>query len=65
MLKRLVDIEYGELMPRQCRTWNDAANEALACWIAGLSADASNAYDPIDYDACAIDLRGLGKCDTE
>jgi hypothetical protein len=65
LLRRLVDLEYGELMPRQCRTWDDAANEALACWIAGLTADASNAYDPIDYDACTIDVSGLGKCESQ
>jgi hypothetical protein len=63
LMMRLVDLTYGELMPRQCRTWDDRANEALACWIAGLSADAANAYDPIDYDACAVDVRGLGKCE--
>ena len=50
MLKRLIDPAYGELMPRQCRTWNDAANLALACWIAGLAPDASNAFAP-PYDS--------------
>jgi hypothetical protein len=65
LLKRLVDLEYGELMPRQCRTWDDAANEALACWISGLAADASNAYAPIDYDACTVDVHGLGKCESQ
>jgi hypothetical protein len=63
MLKRLVDPAYGELMPRQCRTWNDAANLALACWIAGLAPDASNAFEPIDYDACTAAVAGLGKCE--
>ena len=63
MLKRLIDPAYGELMPRQCRTWNDEANLALACWIAGLARDASNAYDPIDYTACTAVVAGLGKCE--
>lgn len=63
MLKRLIDPAYGELMPRQCRTWNDAANLALACWIAGLAPDASNAYAPIDYEACSATVAGLGKCE--
>jgi hypothetical protein len=40
-------------------------DEALACWLAGLTADASNAYDPIDYDACTIDVSGLGKCESQ
>jgi hypothetical protein len=63
MLKRLIDPAFGELMPRQCRTWNDAANLALACWIAGLAPDASNAYEPIDYTACSTAVAGLGKCE--
>ena len=62
LLKRLVDDRFGELMPRQCRTWNDSANQTLACWIAGLASDGSNAYDPIDYEACAMRVTGLGKC---
>ncbi len=45
-----------------CRTWNDHANQTLACWIAGLLPDGSNAYDPIDYAACAMRVTGLGKC---
>ena len=64
MLRRLVDASYGELMPRQCRTWDDRANHALACWIAGLAADGSNAYEPIDYASCTYDVTGLGKCET-
>jgi hypothetical protein len=63
MLKRLIDPAFGELMPRQCRTWNDAANLALACWINGLAPDASNAYEPIDYTACSAVVAGLGKCE--
>ena len=63
LLKRLIDPAFGELMPRQCRTWNDEGNLALACWIAGLAPDASNAYDPIDYARCAQVVAGLGKCE--
>jgi hypothetical protein len=63
LLKRLIDPAFGELMPRQCRTWNDAANLAVACWIAGLAPDASNAYEPIDYAACSAAVAGLGKCE--
>jgi len=64
LLRRLIDPAFGELMPRQCRTWSDAANRALACWIAGLKPDLSNAYDPIQYATCAIDVAGLGKCES-
>jgi hypothetical protein len=66
VMRRLTDDTFGELMPRQCRTWDDRGNQALACWIAGLRVDAEgtvlNAYDPIDYDACLYDATGLGKC---
>ena len=66
VMRRLTDATYGELMPRQCRTWDDRANQALACWIAGLQVDGggavTNAYAPIDYAACGVDVRGLGKC---
>jgi hypothetical protein len=66
MMRRLTDDTYGELMPRQCRTWDDRGNQALACWIAGLRLDEAgavlNAYDAIDYDACLYDATGLGKC---
>ena len=62
-MRRLVDDQFGELMPRQCRTWDDRANAALACWIAGLAPDASNAYDAIDYAGCPVDVAGLGKCE--
>lgn len=66
LMRRMIDADYGELMPRQCRTWDDRANQALACWIAGLKTDAAgavtNALAPIDYDACTIDVAGLGRC---
>lgn len=60
LMRRLIDPAFGELMPRQCRTWSDAANRALACWIAGLGQ--RGAYDPIDYASCRMDVAGLGKC---
>ena len=60
LMRRLIDPAFGELMPRQCRTWNDAANRALACWIAGLGQ--RDPYDPIDYAACRMEVAGLGKC---
>ena len=60
------DAINPELMPRQCRTWNDAATFALACWIGGLRRDESgvvtNFDDPIDYDACAFELPRAGRC---
>ena len=66
LMKRLVDDTFGELMPRQCRTWDDAANQTLACWITGLVMDgdgrATNAYDPIDYAQCTMRVAGLGRC---
>ncbi len=65
LFKRLVDSEFGELMPRQCRTWSDQANRAIGCWIAGLRVDdagaITNAYDPIDYASCDIEVT-TGKC---
>jgi hypothetical protein len=66
LVKRLVDTSFGELMPRQCRTWDDAANQALVCWVTGLVADGdgkvTNAYAPIDYSLCSMRVAGLGKC---
>ncbi len=65
LFKRLVDEDYGELMPRQCRTWDARANHAIGCWIAGLAVDdtgrVTNAYDPIDYASCDVE-RDDGKC---
>lgn len=66
LIRRMIDESYGERMPRQCRTWDDRANQALACWVAGLQTDAdgnvTNALAPIDYDACNLDVAGLGRC---
>jgi hypothetical protein len=65
---RLVDESYGDLMPRQCRTWDDRATRALGCWIEGLTVGndgmPDNALDPIDYDACTVGVEGLGRCET-
>ncbi len=66
LMRRMIDERYGERMPRQCRTWDDRANLALACWIAGLQTDGAgkitNALAPIDYDRCAVEVAGLGRC---
>ena len=66
LMKRMIDESFGERMPRQCRTWDDRANLALGCWIAGLKSDATgavtNAFDPIDYDHCAVEVQGKGRC---
>ena len=68
LILRLIDESYGDLMPRQCRTWDDQATRALGCWIAGLQRDESgaitNADDPIDYDTCDFDPVGKGICGT-
>jgi hypothetical protein len=64
LVGRLVDPSFGELMPRQCRTWDDRATRALACWIEGLIEDErgiANAYDPIDYESCEVELPE-GRC---
>ncbi len=65
---RLVDENYGDLMPRQCRTWDDRATYALGCWIEGLKAsdngEVENSFDPIDYDSCTVEVEGLGRCET-
>jgi hypothetical protein len=65
VIMRLTDPRFGELMPRQCRTWDDDATRALACWIEGLETDATgaitNAYAPIDYEGCDVALPA-GRC---
>ncbi|MEM6997083.1 MAG: hypothetical protein AAF721_41650 [Myxococcota bacterium] len=65
---RLLDEQYGDLMPRQCRTWDDRATRALGCWIEGLTTDddgaLDNALEPIDYDTCTVDVEGMGRCET-
>jgi hypothetical protein len=66
LVLRLMDASYGDLMPRQCRTWNDQATRALGCWLAGLDVDdegrPTNADAPIDYASCDFDPLGLGRC---
>ena len=68
LVLRLIDESYGDLMPRQCRTWDDQATWALGCWIEGLVVDdtgqPTNADAPIDYDHCDFQPKGLGKCGT-
>ena len=66
LIRRMIDETYGERMPRQCRTWDDRANQALACWVQGLQTDGTgkvtNALAPIDYDACHVEVLGKGRC---
>jgi hypothetical protein len=68
LVLRLFDPEYGDVMPRQCRTWNDEATRALGCFVAGLSDDTDAlsiaADDPIVYEGCDFDPIGLGICGT-
>jgi hypothetical protein len=65
LVHRLVDPSFGELMPRQCRTWDDRATRAVGCWIEGLAQDGSNALDPIDYDACTFEAGAAGACSAQ
>jgi hypothetical protein len=66
LMMRLMDEAEGDLMPRQCRVWNQMATRAVGCWIAGLTVDddgaVNNAYDPIDYASCTFDPSDLGRC---
>lgn len=68
LVLRLFDSEYGDVMPRQCRTWNDEATRALGCFIASLDPAADGLAiaddDPIDYEGCDFDPVGLGICGT-
>jgi hypothetical protein len=53
LMHRLTDPAAGPLMPlANCCYWTKPALRALYCWVNGLSADGSNAEDPIDYDTC-------------
>lgn len=68
LILRLIDESKGDLMPRQCREWDDAATKALGCWIRGLKTDASgnvtNAEEPIDYATCDFNPGDKGRCKT-
>ena len=67
LVARLWNAELDpELMPRQCRTWDDSATRALGCWIEKLRVDeqgaAINFFDPIDYVGCTFVLPAAGRC---
>lgn len=69
LVARLWDTsQTPELMPRQCRTWNDRATRALGCWIQGLRTDEqgrpSNFYEDIDYTRCTFAVPTAGRCGT-
>lgn len=57
-----------ELMPRQCRTWDDTATRALGCWIEALRANPdgtiANVFQPIDYARCTYVVPKPGRCGT-
>ncbi|HSO40080.1 MAG TPA: hypothetical protein VLT33_46450 [Labilithrix sp.] len=60
------DAINPELMPRQCRTWDDDATRALACWIEGLRRDEQGALTnftgDIDYATCSFEPPRGGRC---
>jgi hypothetical protein len=67
VVARLWDTSVNpELMPRQCRAWNDEATRALGCFVEGLKTDASGAvtnfYDDIDYTNCTFEIGAPGRC---
>lgn len=67
VIARLWDTSASpELMPRQCREWDDDATRALACWIEGLRRDdlgaVTNFWDPVDYARCKFSLPSAGRC---
>ncbi len=68
LVLRLLDDSEGDLMPRQCREWDERATFALGCWIEGLkTADdgsLTNALDPIGYDTCTFQPTQKGRCST-
>lgn len=57
-----------QLMPRQCRAWDDSATRALGCWIENLKTDdhgaPTNFFDPIDYTLCSFVVPTAGRCGT-
>jgi hypothetical protein len=66
LMLRIIDDAQGELMPLACRQWSATATRALGCWIEGLKTDdkgvVTNALDPIDYQGCAFQVDGRGRC---
>ena len=66
LIRRLTDPDEGDLMPRQCRAWNQMATRALGCWIEGLTVDqdglVTNPFEPIDYASCTFDPGAAGRC---
>jgi hypothetical protein len=67
LVARLWNAELDpELMPRQCRAWDDAATRALGCWIENLKTDERGAlmnfFDPIDYANCKFVVPSAGRC---
>jgi len=68
LVGRLTQTRLGELMPRQCRTWDRAATRALYCWLRGLQMGADgkpmNAMAPIDYSACDLPADSADKCEA-
>jgi hypothetical protein len=67
VVARLWDTDLDpELMPRQCRAWDDDATRALACWIEKLGVDAqgnvTGFYAPIDLASCTWRPSKPGRC---
>lgn len=66
LVARLTLPRLGELMPRQCRTWDERATRALYCWIKGLRLDAAggleNPQEAIKYDGCSLPLAAVERC---
>jgi hypothetical protein len=66
LLLRVLDPALGELMPLACRQWDDAATQALGCWIEGLKTNdqgnVTNAFEPINYAACSFNTEKRGRC---
>lgn len=66
LVGRLTQPRLGELMPRQCRTWDWRATLALYCWTKGLRMGSdgrpSNAMDPINYVGCTLPPDAVERC---
>lgn len=67
IVARLWNTELDpELMPRQCRAWNDSVTRSLACWVEQLRTDEhgtpTNFFEPIDYAACTFTVPTEGRC---